>query len=83
MKTSDDIEAADLLAQRHPAPVPVSERLPEKHDLDAQGRCWWYRVDEDGVGDWFQRAPYHSVALFTFFRLTHWLPFHALPLPPE
>ena len=73
--------AADLLAQRHPAPVPVSERLPQAEDCDAEGRCWWYRVEEDGVGEWFQRVPCQSAEDFILYRITHWLPFHALPLP--
>ena len=74
-------EAAELLQRRHPAPVPVSERLPQAEDCDAEGRCWWYRVEEDGVGEWFQRVPCQSAEDFILYRITHWLPFHALPLP--
>ena len=27
-------------------PVPVSERLPGPEDCDAEGRCWWWIVDQ-------------------------------------
>ena len=73
--------AAELLQRQALVPVSVSERLPGPEDCDAKGRCWWLHVGEDGVGDWFQRAPYPSVTSYAFFRMTHWLPAHALPLP--
>lgn len=43
-------EKADRLRPFHalPQPVPVSERLPEPEDCDAEGRCWWFH-DEDGA----------------------------------
>ena len=64
--------AAELLQRQHPAPVPVSERLP------GDQLCWWYEPDEeDGYG-----------GRWTLLRIrggtgtyTHWLPAHALPLP--
>ena len=73
--------AAKLLQRQALVPVSVSERLPGPEDCDAKGRCWWLRVGGDGVGDWFQRAPYPSVTSYAFFRMTHWLPANALPLP--
>jgi hypothetical protein len=68
-------DAADLLAQRHPAPVPVSERLP------GNALCWWYEPDEDDDGSGYGGS-------WTLLRIcgavscyTHWLPATALPLP--
>lgn len=62
-------------------PVPVTERLPDPKDCDSMGRCWWFRVGEDGVGDWTQQTPYRSATSYAFFRMTHWLPFYSLPTP--
>jgi hypothetical protein len=63
--------AADLLAQRHPAPVPVSERLPGQKDCLDEGWAWFF---SPRVG-WRQATqPVHST-------YTHWLPAHALPVP--
>ena len=53
----------------HPAPVPVSERLPGPEDCDALGDCWWYSEE---YGWELQGRLGES---------THWLPVHALPLP--
>jgi hypothetical protein len=63
--------AADLLAQRHPAPVLVSERLPRAEDCDAEGRCWWF--NRWAVPEWqlSSDGPYGDA----------WLPFPAIPLP--
>jgi len=52
-------------------PVPVMERLPGPEDFDAEGRCWWFDHECDS---W----------TFSEGRLeeeTHWLPYHALPVP--
>ena len=57
-------------------PIPVAER-PGPDDMK-DGRCWWFfpenpfdvpywNLEEDGS----HRA----------FKPTHWLPYHALPLP--
>jgi hypothetical protein len=73
--------ALDRWGTATPQPVPVTDRLPEAGDCDAEGRCWWLHIGEDGLGDWFQRAPYPSATSYAFFRMTHWLPAHALPLP--
>ncbi len=69
--------AADLLGQRHPAPVPVpvSERLP------GDQLCWWYEPDEDDDGsgyggNWTLLRIRGGVSYYT-----HWLPANALPLP--
>jgi hypothetical protein len=70
--------AADLLAQRHPAPVPVSERLPEPEDCDAEGRCWLCGKVE---GDWRLLNPKNSGVPQLKYCFSHWLPVHALPIP--
>ena len=63
--------AAFLLEQRHPAPVPVSERLPSAADCDVEDNCWWFDPHADGAWyvDTFQSC------------YTHWLPANALPTP--
>jgi hypothetical protein len=62
-------------------PVSVAERLPVPEDCDAEGRCWLFHVGIDCIGDWHQRAPYPKAISYQFFRITHWLPHHALPTP--
>lgn len=76
--------AADLLAQRHPTPVPVSERpiLKSSPFNDSQGRCWCGTgglIDQTGdmpieyPASWELREPSHG---------DDWLlPCNALPLP--
>jgi hypothetical protein len=62
-------------------PIPVSERLPEEEDCDAEGRCWFWEPDCDYNGlKWalVDRAYGCNTQESVF---THWLPFHALPLP--
>jgi len=56
-------------------PVPVAERLPEPEDCDAGGRCWWWDDDDD-----MWRLHEHRPRLLCW---THWLPYHALPVPPQ
>jgi len=76
--------AAELLAQRHPAPVAVSERLPGAEDCTTNPRtgrgqwCW----------GWVQHDPLPYSGRWRMMRrewladeATHWLPAHALPLP--
>jgi hypothetical protein len=63
--------AADLLAQRHPTPVPVSKRLPGPEDCDAEGTCWAWHGTATSWGLFRLDPTVHS----------HWLPAHALPLP--
>jgi hypothetical protein len=77
-----------LAGQRYthptPPPIPVSERLPGPEDCDAEGCCWWWRMDGveahwelislgDPIGHNESCAPHVSYG--------PWLPFHALPLP--
>ena len=82
----DEVDPVDLcrgaikLFAQMPTPIPVSER-PEPEDCDAEGRCWFFRVAMDGVGDWHQRKPFATGRVYSFFRFTHWLPHHALPVP--
>jgi hypothetical protein len=68
---------ADSLPMTPPLPIPVAERLPGPYDLQ-DGRCWWFfpetaaefpywNLEDDGK----DREP----------PATHWLPYHALPLP--
>lgn len=72
-ETADKLYAiADILSQRHPAPVPVSERLP------GDQLCWWYEPDEDDGygGRWTLLRIRGGTGTYS-----HWLPAHALPLP--
>jgi hypothetical protein len=67
--------AADLLAQRHPAPVPVSERLQQMEDLAADAVSALRYVEQShgrlyGVG-WDR----------VYEKADRLLPAHALPLP--
>jgi hypothetical protein len=64
-----------------PQPIPVSERLPGPEDCDAEGRCWFWEPDCDYNGlKWaLVNRTYGCNAQESVF--THWLPFHALPLP--
>ncbi len=70
--------AADLLTQRHPAPVPVSERLPGPGDCDAEGRCWLLGKTEK---EWRLIEVSNSGVPHLRYCFSHWLPAHALPLP--
>ena len=66
--------AADLLEQRHPAPVPVAERLPGLEDCDAEHYCWRWNT----IGRLWARQP---LARSWYEFESHWLPATALPLP--
>jgi hypothetical protein len=61
-------------------PVPVSERLPGPEDCDSEGRCWW--AANDGIYDHWRKLDL-ATALNSPWRPTHWLPYHALPLPAK
>jgi hypothetical protein len=63
------------------APIPLSERLPEAEDCDAEGRCWFWEPDCDYNGlKWaLVDRTYGCNTQESVF--THWLPAHALPLP--
>jgi hypothetical protein len=70
--------AADLLEQRRPAPVPVSERPWERDGwCDEAGRCW-FGAPQDGAADagWILRKPSERLSHQTVS-----LPARALPLP--
>lgn len=69
--------AADLLEQRHPAPVPVAERLPGPEDCDGEGFCWFWSP-EDQCWFWERQDSTFCRNYGTEF---HWLPAHALPVP--
>ena len=78
------IRIRDLLAQRYPAPVPVSERPWERDGwCDAEGRCWWgWTFDEFCSCDWryYTRAEIEEFC-FPDAMPQASLPAHALPLP--
>jgi hypothetical protein len=62
-------------------PIPMSERLPGPEDCDADGRCWFWEPDcgYNGLKWALVDRTYGCNARESAF--THWLPFHALPLP--
>jgi hypothetical protein len=68
-------------------PVPVSERLPEPEDCDAEGGCWWWHPDhkEDDFDDgWILLNPKWADGRRDSddsLIYTHWLPANALPTP--
>jgi hypothetical protein len=68
-------------------PVPVSERLPEPEDCDAEGGCWWWHPDhkEDDFDDgWILLDPKWADGRRDSddsLIYTHWLPANALPNP--
>jgi hypothetical protein len=69
-----------------PEPVSVAERLPTAADCDAHGRCWWLRQAANPEHDLLTPTyllQCHGSAGTKFFKLTHWLPHWALPVPQE
>jgi hypothetical protein len=94
---TDVIECCSMTAYAHavlarwvtPAiePVPVSERLPEPEDCDAEGGCWWWHPDhkEDDFDDgWILLNPKWADGRRDSddsLIYTHWLPANALPTP--
>jgi len=70
------IRAADPLERQALRPIPVSERLPEPKDCDAEGRCWWGDAGDDQFVPSWRLCEQPDDTHFT-----HWLPAHALPLP--
>ena len=62
---------AQLPQQRHPAPVPVSERLPGPGDCLDEGWAWFFSP----------RVGWRQAVLPVSAAYTHWLPAKALPLP--
>ena len=61
-----------------PQPIPVSERLPGVEDCDGEGRCWVLgKVGQD----WRLISTINPGVPKLSYCFSHWLPFHALPLP--
>lgn len=67
------------------APIPVSERLPELHELDRQGRCWAYRsTTHEPLGKaWILGTPVSLQLTRPWCSFTHWLPHWSLPVVEE
>jgi hypothetical protein len=77
--------AADRTRYARPTiePVPVSERPWEREGwCDAEGRCWWGRVEGNpGNPEWFLAG---LSEIEGFYEIGDWivlLPHHALPVP--
>jgi len=77
-----EIARAVLARYARPAiePVAVAERLPGAEDCDAEGRCWWWIVDDPGQFPYWICAP---VSASGWAGYTHWLPYWALPVPQQ
>ena len=75
--------AAELLSQRHPTPVPVSERLPGPDDCDAEGRCWWGepQIEDSHDATWNLCTQDDAKEFCTWGTKCGWLPANALPTP--
>lgn len=67
------------------SPIPVSERLPELHELDRQGRCWAYRsTTHEPLGRaWVLGTPVSLQLTRPWCSFTHWLPHWCLPVVEE
>ena len=68
----------------HPAPVPMSERLPGPEDCDAEGRCWTTKYDPSLVySPIWQMTELPRTNTYLWRNVTYWLPAHALPTPGD
>ena len=75
-----------LYLKATPQPVAISERLPGPEDCDVEGRCWLWERDCGYSGrkwalvdrTWSLSQSDEDLSVYT-----HWLPFHALPLPKQ
>jgi hypothetical protein len=67
------------------APIPVSQRLPEVHELDREGRCWAYRnTSHEPLGKaWILGTPVSLQLTRPWCTFTHWLPHWSLPIVVE
>jgi hypothetical protein len=67
------------------APIPISQRLPEVHELDRQGRCWAYRsTTHEPLGKaWILGTPVSLQLTRPWCTFTHWLPHWSLPIVPD
>lgn len=59
-------------------PIPAEERLPGTGDCDAEGRCWWWIIDQPGE---FPHWIYAPIEAQSWAGYSAWLPHHALPVP--
>lgn len=66
-------------------PIPVAQRLPELHELDAEGRCWAYRSasHEPNGKAWILGTPVSLQLTRPWCSFSHWLPHWALPILPD
>jgi len=66
-------------------PIPVTERLPELHELDRHGRCWAYRsTTHEPLGRaWVLGTPVSLQLTRPWCSFTHWLPHWSLPSVEE
>ena len=74
----------------HPAPVPVSERLPGVEDCLVQNTgpdgepewwCWFYWPGLEGTAEWRWNTTPRLSEWYGWQGVTYWLPHWALPLP--
>ena len=59
------------------APIPVTERLPEAEDCDADGRCW---LLSSRWATWDLNVPPREGGKSMF---SHWQPYWVISLPEE
>lgn len=66
-----------------PKPAPVTEKLPESKDCDAEGKCWWFNPGQPAMSN-----PHIATSSWRLCRMlsgkpmgTHWTPANSLPLP--
>jgi len=68
-------------------PVPVSERLPDPEECDAEGGCWWWHPghkEDDFIDGWILLNPKWAGSRRDSddsLIYTHWLPANVLPTP--
>jgi len=81
--TALDVARKDLARFARPTikPVPVAERPWEREGwCDAEGRCWWWIVDQPGeLPHWI----YCQLEVLSWTNFTASLPHHALPVPQQ
>lgn len=77
-RLADDIE-------ENLSPISVSDYLPDWHHRNKYDECWLWRTD--GVEEFWELSILpHNVEEYnksSINKYTHWLPYYALPLPPE
>jgi hypothetical protein len=75
------IVAHDVSISARPIPASIAERLPGADDLDPTfGRCWWYFPERLGMFSYWQLEE-DGTESEPDYTPTHWLPYHALPVP--